>query len=355
VSTGRTRKFAVPPSNSEQTAFATTVRVEIVFLILGGIITTLVRIWQKVEWPATICEATAWAAVILAVSVASDMRQRFELMLERLFQRGAIDLPQDSEAKLKQQIQTAADRSAIVCGLLLPAILLTAYVRLVQTAEPLMLVTSFLEVFAALIVGRYLGRGIVYGFLGTFLKRRGAAVLVKPSHPDGAAGLKPAGEFYIFQAALLMIPAAFLGLWWLAMKIWIVEASLKNWQDWYLVFFFLAIACELAAFVFPLLYFHQEMKARKRTLLMAADDIGDRIVAAKEQLLAEPATSRVRVLEDELAGLSSHFESIEDLPTWPFDQSLRRRLTFGNVTLVVPILVGNLNKVREGLQNLIAN
>lgn len=78
-------------------------------------------------------------------------------------------------------------------------------------------------------------------------------------------------------------------------------------------------------------------------------------IIVREQLLVESATNRVRVLEDELAGLNAQFESLEDLPTWPFDSSLRRRLTLGNVSLVVPVLIGNLNKVREGLTNLIAS
>jgi hypothetical protein len=348
-------RFAVPHSNAEQTALVTTVRAEVVFLIFGAIVTTRARIWQQVDWPATICEASAWATVILAVLVASDMRPRFELMLERLFHRGAFDLSRDSQANLKQQIQTAADRGALACSIALPAMLLTAYVCLGLTPGPLNLVIWFFEVLAAFIVGRYLGRGIVYGFLGTLLKSHGASLIVKPSHPDGAAGLKPAGEFYTDQATLLMIPAAFFGLWWLAMQLWIPKASLADWKNWYLAFFLLAIACELAAFVFPLLYFHQEMKTKKRTLLLAADEVGDRIVAVKEQLLAESASSRVRVLEDELAGLNDQFESIEDLSTWPFDRTLRRRFTLGNVTLVVPIFVGNLDKVREGLGNLLGN
>lgn len=344
----------MPHSNAEPTAITTTVRAEVVFLISGAIVTTLARIWQDVPWPATICEATAWVAAVVAVLMASDMRHRFDVMLQRLFHRGAIDLPHTSTANLKQQIQQAADRGAIVGGIALPAILLTAYVWLSLSVSPLILLNWFFEALAASIVGRYLGRGIVYGFSGQFMRRQGASVIAKPSHPDGAAGLKPAGEFYSYQATLLMIPTAFLALWWLSMQLWISDAGLRSWQNWYLAFFFLAIACELAAFVFPLLYFHQEMKTTKRVMLTSADEIGDRIVAVKEQLLAEPATNRIRVLEDELAGLNDQFKGIENLPTWPFDHSLRRRLTFGNVILVVPVLVGNLDKVREGLNNLLA-
>ena len=40
--------------NNEQSVINSTVRAEVLFLVVGAIITTLARIWQNVEVPATI-------------------------------------------------------------------------------------------------------------------------------------------------------------------------------------------------------------------------------------------------------------------------------------------------------------
>ena len=140
--------------NHEQSVNSTAVRAEVWFLVVGAIVTTLARIWQQVETPATICEATAWGTAILGVLFASDMSQRFDLMLDRLFHRGAVELPSTPESILKQQIQRAAARGAVVGSIALPAILLLAYVWVTPEVSPLSLVTWFVEALCASIVGR---------------------------------------------------------------------------------------------------------------------------------------------------------------------------------------------------------
>ncbi|TWU00782.1 hypothetical protein [Stieleria varia] len=334
-----------------------TLRLDVGFLVLGGVATTLLRVSQRTGWPETICEASAWSVAAIGVFFAGDMRARFELMLERMFHRDAIRFPESKreshQTQLRRGIQSLADRGGIIGALALPGVLLIAYLSLFSLQQDLLVgITWLLEIIAAAMVGNHVGRGVVYGLLGNILKLHGASVIVKASHPDGAAGLKPAGEFYSFQACLLMIPTAFFAIWWLIIRLWIDTPPLVDWQNWYLVFFAIAIACELIAFAYPLLFFHQQMKSRKRELLSSADEIGDRIVAIKTQLRSESATNRIKIMEDELAGLSEQYNSIEELPTWPFDQSLRRRLAISNVTLVVPVIVGNLDKVKEALKSL---
>lgn len=324
---------------------------EIAFLVFAAFGTTLSRISQDVGWPSTICEASAWCTAILTLLYAGDMRQRFELMLMRLFRRGVISTTSKVQATVLGDVRNAADRGAMIGGFLLPVLLLTSYVSLSIEVLPF---DSVCETIGAFILGRYLGRGIVYGYLGMFLQRHRAEINIKLAHPDGAAGLKPAGEYYTFQATLLMFPTAFLAIWWLAMKIWIPTTSLAGWQNWYLAFFVLAILFEIFAFILPLLYFHQEMKAKKREMLQQADEIGERIVKTRNQLLVESASSRIRVLEDELEGLTEQFQNIEALASWPFDAALRRRLTISNVSLVIPIVVGNLGQLKESVSNLLA-
>lgn len=70
------------------------------------------------------------------------------------------------------------------------------------------------EAAAGYVAGLHLGRMASYGALGRFLKQKGCSIRVWPGHVDGAAGLRPIGDFYFFQAMVAGIPAMFLAAWW---------------------------------------------------------------------------------------------------------------------------------------------
>lgn len=58
---------------------------------------------------------------------------------------------------------------------------------------------------------------IITGGLIRMLQRENIPITVQPGHPDKASGLKPYGNFYLFQAFVILIPVIHLSLWWSAL------------------------------------------------------------------------------------------------------------------------------------------
>lgn len=196
-------------------------------------------------------------------------------------------------------------------------------------------VLVLVETFAAYIVGRHIAHVTLYGKLGDILSKRGLALHVQPGHLDGAAGLKPVGELYLFQAMLLAIPAAYLAIWWLLIPAF---ERYREWRDPYMGLLLLVLALEILAFLLPMWSFHREMQRQKRIYLERADKLSFEVQVLQDQLArADKSEDRDRIKED-LAAKTQRYWDIEHMPTWPVDASVRNRFTISNAVLFLPIL-----------------
>jgi hypothetical protein len=184
------------------------------------------------------------------------------------------------------------------------------------------------------------------GLLALALNGRQITLEVTSAHPDGAAGLKPLGDYYLFQALILAFPAAYLAAWSLLMLLGITDRY-EHWLEPYLALVALAVCLELAAFALPLWSVHRVMSAQKRSRLAQVDqELGATIANLHRRLEAELSPEERRQLTDQLEQRAARYRDAETMPTWPLDQTLRRRLTFGNLVLLVP-LVGQVVKLAQ--------
>lgn len=171
-------------------------------------------------------------------------------------------------------------------------------------------------------IGYYLGYAASNGGLGHLLKQQALVVKAQPGHPDKAAGLRPVGNLYFWQAMLLAIPALFLAGWWVL--IGVVPYFTKLYAQWrtpYLIMFALVMITEVLAFVGPLWSFHQAMQEQMKKLLEEADMLGRSIVFIEKELAEEPPSEKANVLKDQLVAKQQRFEAIQHMPTWPVDTS----------------------------------
>jgi len=201
---------------------------------------------------------------------------------------------------------------------------------------------------AAFLVGMFVGRTFAYGRLGHYLSQRRVNVRGVPGHLDGAAGLRPVGELFIYNASLLAVLAVYLGGWWL------VFPHIEHYQDWeqpYAGLFFVSIAFEVIAFVLPLLWFHRQMTARKRELLGDADEYARTVVALRAEWLNATDDVHRATLTSRSDYLTNRYEEIQRFPTWPVDIGVRRRFAVNNLVVVVPILLRLLG-LSDGWQKL---
>lgn len=180
-----------------------------------------------------------------------------------------------------------------------------------------------------------------YGFLGSALVKHKLPLKVTPGHPDGAGGLRPVGDFYLYQSLTASLPAIFLGVWVLlislggANRLW---GGYRPYLGQYLWLLPLAILFEVLAFVLPMSSIHGMMKSQKeKDILSRADRLSLAIGAAKANLDdydGEDWDAAKRQLDQ----LVERYQELEKTPTWPIDQSIRRRFALRNLGFLVPFV-----------------
>jgi hypothetical protein len=202
---------------------------------------------------------------------------------------------------------------------------------LIRTYLPLAIV----ELAAAVPVGLFAGRAASYGWLGSRLSRDGFGLRLDPDHLDQVAGLGPIGSLYAFQATLVAVPAMFVGAWWFLIPLF---PTYVPWRSTYAALFVLTIVGELLVFVLPMRSFHHLMKAERGRLQAEADELSARFVEGWQQVREGSSAGPREAGPEQLAAVAQRYRSIEQMPGWPVDLRIRRRLELGNLLLLVPVL-----------------
>jgi hypothetical protein len=160
---------------------------------------------------------------------------------------------------------------------------------------------------------------------------------VRPGHLDGAAGLKPVGDLYFFQALLTSLPAVFLAAWWVLIPLW-PGGRYATWREPYLVLLAPAIVFEVLAFLVPMWSFHTLMARQKSDLLQEADDLSARLDLTLAWLREPSGPQPPGVPADQLASLTQMYWNIERMPTWPVDVKTWRRFIVNNLAIGLPLM-----------------
>jgi hypothetical protein len=147
-------------------------------------------------------------------------------------------------------------------------------------------------------------------------------------------------------------------VWWFLIPVF---GQYEQWREPYLGLLAVVLTIEVLAFLIPLWSFHQEMQDQKAKLLDEADKLS-RAVDAVLVELAEAKTDQERTaLKERLAQMTERYWAIEQMPTWPLDPRVRRRFTFNNLALFLPLIsqsfhmTGAWQKVLEELQQILRN
>jgi hypothetical protein len=192
------------------------------------------------------------------------------------------------------------------------------------------------ETAGAYLVGMFVGRAVAYGGLGRHLARRGLDLQSQPGHLDGAAGLRPVGELFIYNASLIAVLALYLGVWWLAFP------HLDRYPDWrrsYAGYFAVVVAAEVLSFFTPLLWFHRKMSQRKRELLAEGDGLAHQVLVLQGQWLTAADDQERTALTARMTYLTTRYQEIQQMPTWPVDTRVRRRFAVNNLLVLSPVLL----------------
>jgi hypothetical protein len=272
---------------------------------------------------------------ILGIRLALSLGPRMNMTLSRLARRGAVLMAEQEVASatddLEARAQAWAERAGLLIALVMLAAFLAAFGRGVLGRAWFTLVSAG----GGYLAGRAVGRAVAYGTLGSFLRKRGHSILPEPQHVDGAAGLKPVGDFYFFQAMVLAIPAVFLAAWSVVIPF---IGRYTYWRGPYLGLLAVAMTSEILAFIVPLYSFHRVMKEYKSRQLPVADELSRNVSNLQSQLAGTTTKSQREALQERLSSMLERYEAIEGMPTWPVDKPTRRRFTRNNLGIVLPLV-----------------
>jgi len=280
------------------------------------------------------------ATLTVGVQIARGARSRLDQSIGRLIDRGVLAFGRDTHTAFNVALDARAglwaQRSGLVVAVAIGAAFVLAFgIGLVLEPERLFLMV--LELALGFAAGRYLGRMAAFGSLGWLLRGRHVRIVVRPGHIDGAAGLKPIGDYYLYQAALSALPAVFLAVWLVLIPVW-PSNRYDQWRDAYLGLLPLALAFEVLAFLLPMRAFHQEMASQKQEQRRTADVRSREIADIQAELATCEDEQRRAGLKDQLASKTQQYWDIESMPTWPVDLRMWRRFTFGNAALALPLI-----------------
>lgn len=292
-------------------------------------------------------EIAAWGLLTFGFWWSRDLDLRFNAMVGRLYQRRVISAETSEVGALLSTIAARARTNARIGAVVFPLAIIFAYVCVYfsreRTGDHFWLKIA-LEIAAGALVGGIGGRVVTYGFLGQWLRQRNLPIQVKLGHPDGTGGLKVVGDFFLYQATLVLLPAIFFAFWWAIAPAWPVDVSVGpfdflEWRNLFALFFLILIGIETLAFVAPMIFFHRKMFESRQLFDREADEIGEAILQIDEEL-AEPTDGEsIEKLAIRRQQLESRFQQLDAAPIWPVDSRIRHRFTWGNTALfALPML-----------------
>jgi hypothetical protein len=295
---------------------------------------------------------TGVVTAVIAVRTALDLPRAVHQSLTRLVARGALRTEVPSIEDFESRLHRETRRSTPAWALATATAMLVGWTVAKRENLSHYGTTVAVEVIGAAVAGLFVGRAVGYGQLGEWITGEGLDLRTEPEHFDSAAGLRPVGQLYFFQAAVLAVAATFLAVWWYIIPFF--GPRYADWRDSYAGLLALVVALEILAFILPMLSFHRLMVDQKRTLEHEADVLSLEATGFRASLSTATTDDERAALQREIALREARYKSIEAMPTWPVDVRLRRRFTINNVFLLLPVFAQAVG-LSEGWRTLIEN
>lgn len=280
---------------------------------------------------------TGVLALLVGMELTRGLRGRLDEALQRLLDRRVVEVPTGRRARFETELDHQTRKWSRLGSIAIAAILLIAWivVLLGPSGSRYSLWVVLFEVIGGWVAGDRIGRMVAYGsFWSTLTREGGAVVRVMPGHADGAGGLKPVGDFFLYQSLSASIPALYLAAWW-----WFIPvAGLDEWRSTYVGLLIVAIVVEVLAFLLPMRSIHATMRAQKRQFTAQADRLSSDIAELRARLRETKVPADRQSLKDEISDLSEDYQLILHSPTWPVDPSIRRRFGVSNLILMLPLV-----------------
>lgn len=312
---------------------------------------------------------SGFLAFIAAVWLAADLNRRLNRAIDQLRLNNVLVIDDTGVAELKQEMSTRGRSVQVWSGILITLVIFGSYLYVFgpltvrvwtawqsglhpeATATLIQISTfTFVSALGAALAGMLFGRLTHYGRLAGVLSKDERYLRIVPGHADGACGLKPIGDYYLYQALVFAVPIIWLSAWWA----WLIPSYEGHvcavtghtfnlygaWQNAYLVQWLVVLLYFYMGFVWPFLALRRRIKqARKSFNTNVAARLQNDIYALQNQL-AEPqaadATQHHLTILPMIDAKSKELWAIRHMSGWPMDAGTLakyRSLLVGEVAL----------------------
>jgi hypothetical protein len=291
-------------------------------------------------------------ALLLALYLARQIDPRMRAALHELWLQGTIPEAADPHAGLQQRILAGRGRKEAGAALLIVLVMVAAYLwseaphlphLLAALTRPpgsapvsrdeaiSFLAAASLGILSGAVAGAFFGRLATYGSMAAVLADPQTPLNIRPGHFDGANGLKPVGDFYLFQALLTAIPLTWLLVWILILP-WYHSAECfaggdpafterVRWQfygQWIVV-----AAFTYLGFIRPVLRLRHRLTQVRASLMQDRIPlIEGEIAQLKSTLIAgAPDAERRSAVETRIHDLARERWAIRHMSRWPMDRA----------------------------------
>lgn len=272
----------------------------------------------------------------LSLSFIGQVEPSFNRCIARLFDRGMLRAGTMDQDTLLAHFSKLAKAWALGFALLVAVAmaLVWTWVLMIAFSYP-RLGLAAVQVVLGFVAGGYLGQLACYGRFARAIGDGRVQLHLDPWHADQAAGIKPVGDFFFFQATFATIPAAFLAVWIWIMPLW---ERYDIWYTPYVALLCLAVLIQALAIFLPLGRFHSEMLKQKRAWRRRLDEEFRQNSAVRATFLDSEQIAEQAQVEAVLEMLTKRHAEVEAMPTWPIDKNLWKKFTFRNLLLLSPIV-----------------
>ena len=286
-------------------------------------------------------------AFILALLLAQTIPVRMTQTLKRLIHRGVLGLSETELDDFQKKVEVRAQSFSKISAAVVALAILVAFLAVFRDDISSKILLTILEIFLGAIAGYYIGQMSAYGTLGQLAGPERISIVTKYGHIDGAAGLKPIGDFYFFQAVVMAIPCLYLAIWWF------ITPSFdwySDWSDAYLALLAIGLLFEILSFFLPMWTFHLLMQEQKIKYLADADELSKKMVELEEKIIRTADPREIDNLQKQLDFQQQKYGEIEHMPTWPVDAQTRQRFTINNLLLFLPFFSDIVHSYRPWLK-----
>lgn len=311
---------------------------------------------------------------------SANLRQRFESMGDRLLGQELVILLDADKQPLKKQSDNrkrrhdlsdfVESRAALwaMAGAVFICFIGVYTLLIIMKGEDFqnkVIVIFVGALFSAAMGARY-GRMFSFGWRGISYEKLGVRMKPVANHVDGLAGFKPVGDFYWFQAQLLLIPLIYLAVWIIIFFNWegvftIPDTALETrygpvtldiLRRIFIFMFIFILALQVFAFLAPLTRVMRELERQKRKALWLIDRRCRRNDALRQSV--HESGAKLNAEDEALEKLRSLYNQTNAMRVWPIQARRMQwfwieKIGIALITLIASTPGGFLKEIAESL------